>query len=1078
MSLRNRVDHVVDGLQSASHFWSASRAPLDNGGGRPLPPLLNRSLEDIKNIVDEGAPFTLADLPAYINAVANFGGTIDDRKFLLEKVLTLMARLGDDSEFSSRLQQVVIDILYTDLPHPPAAYLALPSSNRPIVSTNQIGGYPVTYAYRPADGSNYNPLVPTIGMAGSPYARTVPSIRRLSPAALPPAELVFDKLLKQDKFVEHPGGISSLFFAFADLIIHNVFNTDHRSPGYTINQASSYLDLSPLYGTSQQAVNHVRLHDGTGRLKPDVFADPRLLNMPPAVCALLVIFNRNHNYVAEKILSINEFGKFKYPLPDQATRDAQDEEIFQRARLVNTGYFMQVILRDYVGSILGLTRDGSAWRLDPLAASRELDHQVSPRGQGNVVSIEFNLLYRWHATVSQADTTWTEQRFTEIMKGADPRTVSVRDFVQNAAQMLNPDTDITEWTFGGIKRECGRFRDDDLARILQNATEASAGAYKARGTPEVLRVVELLSIAQGRAWGACTLNEFRKFMGLRPYETFLEWNKDPEIAHAAEQLYHHIDNLELHVGMQAEEAKVVMPGAGLCPGYTISRAILADAVALTRGDRFMTVDFTPHNLTTWGYDDCQANKLDGSFGGMMTKLLFRHLPNNYPAGSAYAHFPFMVPRKMKEFAKDLAGDIEPKYDWSRPDVPVGTPIVFRGYSEVKELLVGSAFTSGVAERLEVLTLGVQLNIPSVEGVLARQTQLDNAARAISAITKDLIAERTPQSSSPYLDIVGQVINFIPVHWLSNYIIGLPLKTRRNPRGAFTEEGLCHSFANIANYVYCNSDPSNDWFLRERSQAAFREIEPFLRGHLVRLTRGSMDVESITDSVLRWVTSRNDHSDEFLTDLVDATGSQSGNSALDGLAGSVFASVVPTAALFSQIIAQVVDFYLDSDKAEARKRIVQLAEQRANAQIMPFIFEALRLNPPLSSVLMEARSPAALGSTAVAKGQHVIASIIDATHDHSTFGHSDTPNYEQLPAHVDCVLGLEHKGLLTPQLFERVAPIVLLQIFTLKNLRRYPPKSGPMPRFKETVHDVPNRFYTDPKGLVTPFPVSLFVQFDK
>jgi hypothetical protein len=62
MSLRNRVDHVVDGLQSASHFWSASRAPLDNGGGRPLPPLLNRSLEEIKNIVDEGAPFTPADL--------------------------------------------------------------------------------------------------------------------------------------------------------------------------------------------------------------------------------------------------------------------------------------------------------------------------------------------------------------------------------------------------------------------------------------------------------------------------------------------------------------------------------------------------------------------------------------------------------------------------------------------------------------------------------------------------------------------------------------------------------------------------------------------------------------------------------------------------------------------------------------------------------------------------------------------------------------------------------------------------------------------------------------------------------
>lgn len=44
--------------------------------------------------------------------------------------------------------------------------------------------------------------------------------------------------------------------------------------------------------------------------------------------------------------------------------------------------------------------------------------------------------------------------------------------------------------------------------------------------------------------------------------------------------------------MQAEEAKKPQDGAGLCPGFTISRAILSDAVALSRGDRFMTVDFT------------------------------------------------------------------------------------------------------------------------------------------------------------------------------------------------------------------------------------------------------------------------------------------------------------------------------------------------------------------------------------------------------------------------------------------------------------------------------------------------------
>jgi prostaglandin-endoperoxide synthase 2 len=137
--------------------------------------------------------------------------------------------------------------------------------------------------------------MPSLGMAGSPYARSVASQRCLPSAALPPADLVFDTLLKRDKFVEHPGGISSLFFAFADIIIHNIFDTDPTVRGWTTNRASSYLDLSPLYGSSREAVNSVRRHDGTGRLHEDVFADPRLLNMPPAVCVLLVIFNRNHN---------------------------------------------------------------------------------------------------------------------------------------------------------------------------------------------------------------------------------------------------------------------------------------------------------------------------------------------------------------------------------------------------------------------------------------------------------------------------------------------------------------------------------------------------------------------------------------------------------------------------------------------------------------------------------------------------------------------------------------------------------------------------------------------------------------
>jgi len=200
---------------------------------------------------------------------------------------------------SSGSSSQLFHIVYKDLPHPPSTYLAFPHVNPPIANATQHSHaawtQPTDYVYRSADGSYYNPLLPTLGMASSPYARTVPPQHPLPRAALPPADLVFDTLLKRDKFVPHPGGISSLFFAFADIIIHNIFHTDYSSKGWSINKSSSYLDLSPLYGTSQAQVDSVRKHDGTGKIKADVFADGRLTHMPPAVCALLIIFNRNHN---------------------------------------------------------------------------------------------------------------------------------------------------------------------------------------------------------------------------------------------------------------------------------------------------------------------------------------------------------------------------------------------------------------------------------------------------------------------------------------------------------------------------------------------------------------------------------------------------------------------------------------------------------------------------------------------------------------------------------------------------------------------------------------------------------------
>ncbi|SRR6266550_2430174 len=177
-----------------------------------------------------------------------------------------------------------------------------------------------------------------------------------------------------------------------------------------------------------------------------------------------------------------------------------------------------------------------------------------------------------------------------------------------------------------------------------------------------------------------------------------------------------ISNDSDQVGLQAEEVKTPGDGAGLCPGYTISRAILSDAVCLTRGDRFYTVDYTRKqlnndfynffyiaspaaaNFTLWGYQDTQYDRKDGSYGGLLTKLLYRTLPDHFPSGSAFAHFPFLDPSWMRNHLIDAEKDIVNQYTWTRPP-PVPEIAVVESYEQVRKVLSDPAFKSDSEDRL-------------------------------------------------------------------------------------------------------------------------------------------------------------------------------------------------------------------------------------------------------------------------------------------------------------------------------------------------------------------------------------------
>jgi linoleate 8R-lipoxygenase / 9,12-octadecadienoate 8-hydroperoxide 8S-isomerase len=214
----------------------------------------------------------------FLNAAVQ--GTADDNDLLLERLIQLLSKLPDSSKEGKGLTDGLLHQLWSSLDHPPMTSLG------------------EEYKYRSADGSGNNVNYPTLGAAGSAYARTVPPMA-FQPPNQPDPNLIFDSLMARgDSFTPHPQGISSMLFYLATIIIHDIFQTSAKD--YNINLTSSYLDLSPLYGRNEEEQLAVRtMKDGL--LKPDCFSSKRILGFPPGCGVLLIMFNRYHNYVVTQL---------------------------------------------------------------------------------------------------------------------------------------------------------------------------------------------------------------------------------------------------------------------------------------------------------------------------------------------------------------------------------------------------------------------------------------------------------------------------------------------------------------------------------------------------------------------------------------------------------------------------------------------------------------------------------------------------------------------------------------------------------------------------------------------------------
>ena len=1013
----------------------ASRRPMptQTGDGTyvPIDPQ-DHPFSGIENFFQTAKNLTPKDEESLFKVVQlrKTGQPWNDRQYIMEGLIQAAAKLPPGNPLGTKLTDGFISQLWNDLDHPPQSYLGR------------------EFQYRRADGSGNSILYPHVGAANTPYARTVQP-RTMQPAALPDPGALFDSLLARKKDEPHPAGISSILFYFATIIIHDLFRTDHQN--FANSKTSSYLDLSPLYGSVWEEQEKVRTFKD-GKLKPDCFSEVRILAFPPGVGALLIMFNRFHNYTVEQLASIDEAGRF-------SRSKQRDEDLFQTGRLITCGLYVSIILSDYLRTIMNLNRTNDKWMIDPRKDIKNL-----PKGSGNQVAAEFNLIYRWHSAVSKRDAKFTEEYFQKLFPDKATEEVEERELLQRLGRMEGEllATDPEKREFHELKREPdGKFSDDDLVDIIQAGIEDVGNEFGAQTVPTVFKAVEALGIKQARAWNLGTLNEFRKHFNLTTYKTFEEINPDPYVAGQLRHFYDHPDNVEIYPGLAIEaRKKLSVPGAGLVPPFTVARALFSDATAVIRGDRFYAIEHNPKQLTNWGYSE-QDSDMEVDNGCCFYKLFLRAFPNHFRQDSIYAHYPLTVPSVMEDILRDL-GTID-NYSLDKPKRMPPRNVV-NSYEAAKKVLEdqdsykvtwGETIESlGGPTAREFMLLGDGPTNGQSEELMRQALYPENWEAEIKTyfekITTKLLKEKSYHIANiPQADVIRDIGNLAPVHFISE-LFCIPLKTDEHPHGPFTEVELHDMMTACYISFFFDPDPQHSFDLRQRA-----------RKHLGLLARElETNLDSLRDTGLL---SQLLHALPWMHEDV-RTLKGFGTALLHRLLASgrdtrhlVWANILwPAAGIvahYGALFAQAIDYFLSPAGVEHLPTLRELACQDnadADAKLLRYLLEATRIANEAGTIRQVAKETSlADGATTLDlhPGDRVLVNIKAASRDPDTFFHPEEFNlHRDLSAYIQLGWGTGFGGLTRP-----MAEVALTAMFkTVMKLEGLQPVAGPQGQMKKVL----------------------------
>lgn len=580
---------------------------------------------------------------------------------------------------------------------------------------------------------------------------------------------------------------------------------------------------------------------------------------------------------------------------------------------------------------------------------------------------------------------------------------------------------------------------------------------------------------------------FRKYLNLKPYDSFEDWASDKEAARAAELLYGHIDNLELYPGLMAENTKPAMPGSGVCPGHTTGRGILDDAVALVRGDRFLSYDFNPTTLTNWGWAKL-GSTVPGAYGGVLPSLLFNGLPGSWTGTSSYALLPFYTPTAAKEILK--GNKVIEKYDLERPPnaldvIGIHTHAACKAAFEDRE-----TFPVFYQKGIRLCTDGhdCMLGWDDAKRHDPRSLMLHKAffeegfEANVTTFWRTNVARLIKESSLKYsgtrrsLDVVRDITNVVPILWLAERF-ALPLKTAKTPHGLLTINEAFTAYLVLFMFQSFNIIPANEWVLRDGAIRAAEPLRAIFEAHL-------KTQQGFKEGIVDWLAKGSafevgpvaDRLYHALNDSKLPIGDLVGDCILMGnsMAGNI-----------TQQASLLIDLYLGEGYEQYKERIIELAhldDPASERELQGFVFEGMRhagVVPGLPRVASKdvTIDDGVRGPIHIKAGTKILIAISSAAMDPLQF-----PEPEKLNPHrpfKDYILlghGLHY--CFGSRLVGASLAATLKEVFKLKNIRRAPSRAGRLCAVTHEIGGVQMKKYLDANSKESPIPTTLTIEYDE